>query len=134
MGILDDDFRKELCDLLMLVGDKDVKGVINQFIYMGVLDYTMDTADLKRDLRDLFFRYLNEDARGLNDVFDKLLSLMQDYGIILPNEFAAMARSLSMIEDVSSGLDPNVDMMASIEPIAKTEVKDRTNIKKNHWR
>ena len=129
VGIFDDDFRKELCDLLMLVGDKDVKGVINQFIYMGVLDYTMDTADLKRDLRDLFFRYLNDDAGGLNDVLDKLLSLMQDYGIILPNEFATMARSLSMIESVSSGVDPNVDMMASIEPIAKTEVKKRTNIK-----
>jgi ubiquinone biosynthesis protein len=40
-----------------------------------------------------------------------------------------MARSLSMIEAVSSGLDPNVDMMASIEPIAKTEVKNRTDIK-----
>lgn len=129
VGILDDDFRKELCDLLMLVGDKDVKGVINQFIYMGVLNYTMDTTDLKRDLRDLFFRYLNEDAGGLNDVFDKLLALMQEHGIILPNEFATMARSLSMIESVSSNLDPDVDMMASIEPIAKTEVKERTNIK-----
>ena len=129
VGILDDDFRKELCALLMLVGDKDVKGVINQFVYMGVLDYTMDTTDLYRDLRDLFFRYLNEDAGGLNDVLDKLLSLMQDYGIILPNEFATMARSLSMIESVSSSLDPNVDMMVSIEPIAKTEVKNRTNIK-----
>ena len=129
VGILDEDFRKELCDLLMLVGDKDVKGVINQFIYMGVLDYTMDTTDLKRDLRDLFFRYLNEDAGGLNDVLDRLLSLMQDYGIILPNEFATMARSLSMIESVSSNLDPNVDMMASIEPVAKAEVKERTDIK-----
>ena len=129
VGILDDDFRKELCDLLMLVGDKDVKGVINQFIYMGVVDYTMDTTDLKRDLRDLFFRYLNDDVGGLNDIFDKLLSLMQDYGIILPNEFATMARSLSMIESVSSNLDPNVDMMASIEPIATTEVKNRTDLK-----
>lgn len=129
VGILDEDFRKELCDLLMLVGDKDVKGVINQFIYMGVLDYTMDTTDLKRDLRDLFFRYFNDDAGGLNDVLDKLLSLMQDHGIILPNEFATMARSLSMIESVSSNLDPNVDMMASIEPIAKNELKQRTSIK-----
>ena len=129
VGILDEDFRKELCDLLMLVGDKDVKGVVNQFIYMGVLDYTMDTTDLKRDLRDLFFRYLNDDVGGLNDIFDRLLSLMQDYGIILPNEFAMMARSLSMIESVSSSLDPDADMMASIEPIAKTEVKNRTNIK-----
>ena len=129
VGILDEDFRKDLCDLLMLVGDKDVKGVINQFIYMGVVDYTMDTRDLKRDLRDLFFRYLSDDAGGFNDVFDKLLSLMQEYGIILPNEFATMARSLSMIESVATSLDPNVDMMASIEPIANVEVERRTDLK-----
>ena len=129
VGILDEDFRKDLCDLLMLVGEKDVKGVVNQFIYMGVIDYTMDTRDLKRDLRDLFFRYFNENFGGLNDVLDKLLSLMQDYGIILPNEFTTMARSLSMIESVSSNLDPNVDMMAAIKPIAETEIKKRTDIK-----
>ena len=129
VGILDEDFRKDLCDLLMLIGDKDVKGVVNQFIYMGVVDYTMDTRDLKRDLRDLFFRYLNEDGGGLNDVFDKLLSLMQEHGIILPNEFATMGRSLSMIESVVDDLDPNVDMMASIEPIANAEMEKRSSIK-----
>ncbi len=129
VGILDEDFRKDLCDLLMLVGEKDVKGVVNQFIYMGVVDYTMDTRDLKRDLRDLFFRYLNEDAGGFNDVFEKLLSLMQDYGIVLPYEFATMARSLSMIESVASNLDPNVDMMASIEPIAEAEAERRKDLK-----
>lgn len=128
MGILDEDFKKNLCDLLMLIAEKDVKGVINQFIYMGVLDYDMDTTDLKRDLRDLFFRYFNSEVGGLNDILDKLLALMQKHGIILPNDFVTMARSISMIEDVAIGLDPNVDIMASIEPIAKETAKERVNI------
>ena len=34
-----------------------------------------------------------------------------------------------MIESVATTLDPNVDVMASIEPIAKEEIKERTNIK-----
>ena len=128
MGILDEDFKKNLCDLLMLIADKDVKGVINQFIYMGVLDYDMDTRELKRDLRELFFRYFNSEIGGLNDVLDKLLTLMQKHGIILPNDFVTMARSISMIEDVAVGLDPNVDIMASIEPVAKETAKERVNI------
>lgn len=128
MGILDDDFRKNLSDLLMLIADQDVKGVINQFIYMGVLDYDMNTTDLKRDLRDLFFRYFNSDVGGLNDVLDKLLTLMQEYGIILPNDFVTMARGISMIENVATSLDPNVDIMASIEPVAKETVKNRLSI------
>lgn len=129
MGILDDDFRKKLSDMLMLVADQDVNGLINQFIYMGIIDYSMDTTDLKRDLRDLFLRMFASDNTGFNDIFDQMLGLMQDHGIILPTEFVSMARGISMIETVSTTLDPKIDMMASIEPIAKESVQERMNIK-----
>ena len=129
VGILDDDFRKDLCDLLMLIADKDVNGLINQFMYMGVLHYTMDTARLKRDLRDVFFRYFSRDSGGLNEILNKLLGLMQDYGVVLPNEFVSMARGVSMIEADATALDPDVDIMASIEPIVKQAMEERMNIK-----
>ena len=129
MGILDDDFRKKLTDMLMLVADQDINGLINQFIYMGIIDYSMDTTDLKRDLRDLFLRMFASDSTGFNDIFDQMLGLMQDHGIILPTEFVSMARGISMIESVSTTLDPKIDMIASIEPIAKESVKERVNIK-----
>ena len=129
MGILDDDFRKKLTDMLMLVADQDINGLINQFIYMGIIDYSMDTTDLKRDLRDLFLRMFASDSTGFNDIFDQMLGLMQDHGIILPTEFVSMARGISMIESVSTTLDPKIDMIASIEPIAKESVKESVNIK-----
>ena len=129
VGILDDGFRKDLCDMLMLIADQDVDGLVNQFIYMGVLEYNMDTTDLKRDLRDLFFRYFSDNGSGLSGSLEKILSLMQDYGIILPNVFVIMARGISMIESVATTLDPEIDMMASIEPIAKETLKDRLDLK-----
>lgn len=128
-GILDDRFRKDLCDLLMMIADQDVNGLINQFIYMGVLEYNMDTTALKRDLRDLFFRYFAQGSGGLNETLNKLLDLMQDYGVVLPNEFVSMARGVSMIESVAITLDPDVDIMASIEPIVKKAIEERTNLK-----
>ena len=129
VGILDEGFRKDLCDFLMLIADQDVNGVINQFIYMGVLDYSMDTTNLKRDLRDLFFRYFSHGFAGLNEILTKLLDLMQDYGVVLPNEFVSMARGVSMIEADVTSLDPDIDIMAAIEPIAKQAMKERMNIK-----
>ena len=129
VGILDDDFRKDLCDLLVLLGDKDVNGLINQFVYMGIIKYDMDTTNLKRDLREMFFRFFAESSSGLNEILDKLLNLMQDYEVILPNEFVSMARGISMIEADATSLDPNVDIMASIEPIVKEVMEERTNIK-----
>lgn len=129
VGILDDRFRKDLCDLLMLLGDQDVNGLINQFIYMGVLEYDRDTTSLKRDLRDLFFRHFSQGSGGLNETLNKLLDLMQDYGVVLPNEFVSMARGISMIEADATTLDPNVDIMASIEPIVKQAMEERMNLK-----
>ncbi len=129
VAILDDGFRKDLCDMLMLIADQDVNGLVNQFIYMGILDYTMDTTVLKRDLRDLFFRFFANDAGGLDEVLNKLLDLMQDYGVVLPNEFVSMARGISMIEADATALDPNVDVMASIEPVAQEVINERTDLK-----
>ena len=129
VGILDDDFRKNLCDLLMLIADQDVNGLVNQFMYMGVLDYSMDTTTLKRDMRDLFFRFFADNSCGLNEILNRLLDLMQDYNVVLPNEFVSMARGISMIEADASALDPNMDVMASIEPIAKEVIGERMNIK-----
>jgi ubiquinone biosynthesis protein len=129
VGILDDGFRKDLCDLLMMIADQDVNGLINQFMYMGVLKYDMETTNLKRDLRDLFFRYFSQGKGGLNETLMKLLDLMQDYEVILPNEFVSMARGISMIEANATALDPDIDVIASIEPIAKEAMKERTDIK-----
>ncbi|WP_143714293.1 hypothetical protein [Methanobrevibacter ruminantium] len=61
----------------------------------------------------------------------KLLDLMQDYNVILPNEFVSMARGISMIESVATTLDPKIDVMASIEPIVKEVMEERMNIKES---
>ena len=131
VGILDDDFRKDLCDLLMLIDDQDVNGLVNQFTYMGIISYSMDTTTLKRDLRDLLFRYFAKDSSSMNEILNNLLDLMQDYNVILPNEFVSMARGISMIESVSMALDPTLDVMASIEPLVKQVMEERTNLKES---
>ena len=131
IGILDDDFRKDLCDLLMMIADRDVNGLVNQFIYMGVIEYNRDTTTLKRDLRDLLFRYIANGSHGLNETLMKMLDLMQDYEVILPNEFVSMARGISMIESVATSLDSDIDIIASVEPIIKEVMKERINIKES---
>lgn len=131
IGILDDDFRKDLCELLMLLSDQDVNGLINQFTYMGILSYDMDTTNLKRDLREMFFRFFADNSVGLNESLNKLLDLMQDYEVILPNEFVSMARGISMIESDATSLDPDVDIIASIEPLVKEVMQEKVNIKES---
>ena len=130
MGFFDEEFKKNLSELMILFVDQDVDGLINQLMYMDILDYDIETRTLKRDLNDLFGRYFGVELNRFNGVLEELLNLMQEYGVILPNEFVTMARGLSMVEAIAQNLDPEIDVFASIKPVAKQIAKERVNPKK----
>ena len=130
MGVFDEEFKKNLSELMVLFVDQDIEGLINQLMYMDILDYDIDTRTLKRDLNDLFGRYFGVELNRFNGVLEELLSLMQDYGVILPNEFVTMARGLSMIEAIAQNLDPEIDVFASIKPVAKQIARQRMDPRK----
>ena len=129
MGVFDEEFKKNLSELMVLFVDQDIDGLINQLMYMDILDYDIETRTLKRDLNDLFGRYFGVELNRFNGVLEELLKLMQEYGVILPNEFVTMARGLSMIEAIAQNLDPEIDVFASIKPVAKHIAKQRLSPK-----
>ena len=129
MGFFDEEFKRNLSELMLVFVDQDVDGVINQLMYMDILDYDVDTKTLKRDLNDLFGRYFGVELNRFNGVLDELLNLMQEYGVILPNEFVTMARGLSMVEAIAENLDPDIDIFASIKPVAKHIARERISPK-----
>ena len=129
MGSFDQDFKRNLSEVMLLFVDQDVDGLIDQLMYMEILDYDIDTRTLKRDMNDLFGRYFGVSLNRFDGVLEALLSLMQDYGVILPNEVVTMARGLSMIEAIAHNLDPEIDVFASIKPIAKEIARQKANPK-----
>ena len=129
MGFFDEKFKKDLSEVVLLFMDQDVDGLINQLMYMDILDYDINTSSLRRDLNDLFGRYFGVQLNRFDGVLEALLSLMQEYGVILPNEVVTMARGLSMIEAIAHNLDPEIDVFASIKPVAKQIAKQRMSPK-----
>ena len=129
MGIFDDEFKRNLSEVILLFVDQDVDGLINQLMYMDILDYDIDTKTLRRDLNDLFGRYFGVQLNRFDGVLEALLNLMQEYGVIIPNEIVTMARGLSMIEAIAHNLDPEIDVFASIKPIATEIARERVSPK-----
>lgn len=129
MGFFDEQFKKDLSEAVILLVDQDVEGLINQLMYMDILDYDADTKTLKRDLNDLFARYFGVQLNRFNGILDELLTLMKEYGVVLPNELVTMARGISMVEAIAENLDPDIDIFASVKPIAKQIAKERVNPK-----
>lgn len=125
MGFFDENFKRNLSELMLLFVDQDVDGLINQLMYMDILDYDIETKELRRDLNDMFGRYFGVELNRFDGVLEELLNLMQEYGVILPNEIVTMARGLSMVEAIAENLDPEIDVFASIKPVATQIAKQR---------
>lgn len=129
MGFFDEEFKRNLSEVMVLFVDQDVDGLINQLMYMDILDYDVDTKNLRRDLNDLFGRYFGVELSRFDGVLDALMNLMQEYGVILPNEVVVMARGLSMVEAIAHNLDPDLDVFASVKPVAAQIARQRLNPK-----
>ena len=130
MGFFDEDFKRNLSEAMILLVDQDVDGLINQMMYMDILDYDIDTKPLKRDLNDMFGRYFGVELNRFDGILEELMRLMKEYGVILPNELVTMARGISMVEAIAHNLDPEIDIFASIMPVAKQIAKERVSPKK----
>lgn len=130
MGILDDEFRQDLAELMINFSDHNIDGLINQLIRMDILNEKTDINLLKSDLNDLFSKYYGMELSRFNGIIEDLLFLMQKYEIRLPNEFVLMARGLSMVENIGLHLDPNINVVEYLKPIARKLIVQRYNPKK----
>ena len=130
MGVLDDEFRQDLAELMINFSDHNIDGLINQLIRMDILNEKTDINILKSDLNDLFAKYYGMELSRFNGIIEDLLFLMQKYEVRLPNEFVLMARGLSMVENIALRLDPNINVVEYLKPIATRLIAQRYNPKK----
>ena len=130
VGVLDDEFRQDFAELMIHFADRNIDGLINQLIYMDILNEKVDISILRGDITDLFSKYYGVELSRFNGVIEDLLYLMQKYNVRLPNELVLMARGLSMVENIGQHLDPEIDVVALLRPIAKKLMIQRYNPKR----
>ena len=130
MGVLDDEFRQDLAELMINFSDHNIDGLINQLIRMDILNEKTDINILRSDLNDLFSKYYGMELSRFNGIIEDLLFLMQKYDVRLPNEFVLMARGLSMVENIGLRLDPDINVVEYLKPIATRLIAQRYNPKK----
>ncbi len=125
MGVLDDEFKQNLAELIIYFIDNNVSGMISQLTYMGMIDEHVDTKALKYDLTDMMYKYygaeLNEVHGGMND----LIHLMRKYHVSMPREFVLLARGIGMVEETGKKLDPNFNAVKVFKPIMKKVIRKK---------
>ena len=125
MGILDREFREDLADLVIHYLENNVKGVMNQLVYMGIINENIDMKAFKNDLTGIMYRFygvgLNEMHGGLNG----LISLMRKYNVQVPGEFSLLVRGIALVEDTVERLDPNFDPVEEFKPMARSVMRKK---------
>lgn len=125
MGILDQEFREDCAELLMHYLENNVKGVMNQLIYMGIIDEKIDMRAFKNDLTGLMYRFygvgLNEMHGGLNG----LIPLMRKYNVQIPGEISLLIRGIALVEDTVERLDPDFDPVEEFKPMARSVMRQK---------
>lgn len=127
MGILDQEFREDFAELVMHYLENNVKGVMNQLVYMGIINENIDMKAFKNDLTGIMYRFygvgLNEMHGGLNG----LISLMRKYNVQIPGEISLLIRGIALVEDTGERLDPDFNPVEEFKPMAREVMRQRVS-------
>ncbi len=129
MGHLDMDFVNNLAELFTYIVDYDLNGIINQLLYMEIINDTVDIKSLKYDLIDIIDQSYGADIKDLGGFINEFSTpdLMEKYKIELPKDFILLGKVLGFLEELGNSLDPNFNTIEVTEPLIKKLLAQRLN-------
>ncbi len=125
MGVVNDNFRSNFAQLILLLLDGNSHHLINQLLYMNIITPEQNTEEFKEDVDDLLNSYIGVDMDQMDGIFDDLMNVMINHNIILPREFVMIGRGILLIEEAGDKLDPHFNLTAELEKFAKDMIKSK---------
>ena len=125
MGVVNDTFRSNFAQLILLLLDGNSHHLINQMLYMNIITPEQNTTEFKEDVDDLLNSYIGVDLDQMDGIFDKLMDVMINHNIILPREFVMIGRGIILIEEAGDKLDPHFNLTGELETFAKKMIKSK---------
>ena len=119
MGILSENFKETLAELILLLIGRNSNNIIKQLIYMDIITPAQNTDKLKTDLDDLLNLYYGAELRNMDGLLDDLLNVMVENNIALPREFVMIGRGIALIEDTGKQLDPTFNAAEELKKLSR---------------
>lgn len=126
-GTLDEELIENLARILTTGINKDIPGLIDVFIELGIVREEMNTRELRSDLRAFIERYYGVSLTGIEvrNVIDEAFEISRRYRMRFPQDLILLGKALSTIEGITQKLDPEFDMIENLRPFVKELVKRR---------
>jgi ubiquinone biosynthesis protein len=121
VGRLSPERKDQLVRMLMGIAFGNGHLVVRSLIELGTLTGRVNMRDLERDIDRLRERFVTLPLREmkLGEVFSEIFGVAFKYRIVIPTEFTMLAKSLVTLEGLVASLDPGVNILEVVEPIAK---------------
>ena len=119
MGVLNDDFRTNFSQLILLLLDGNSNNLIKQMIYMGILTPQQDTEELRMDIDDLLNSFMGLELNEIHGIFNSLIDVMVRHNVSLPREFVMIGRGVLLIEDTGDKLDSEFNITLGLKKFAR---------------
>jgi ubiquinone biosynthesis protein len=113
--------RDAVFDMLLAVFDDDVRGATEAVLTMCGMPSHADIAQLEVELGQIMAGYRRSQTMGggLDDLVQKLLTMMRVHQLHLPTELTVLLTTLGMVDGVASQIDPDYRLVDVAKPFAK---------------
>ncbi len=123
VGELSEANRKNLLEILDAIVFEDVERLMNLLLQMAIIKAEVDRYTLYVDIENFFYQYISKNLADIHigEFFNDVLSVARKHGLVMPNDFIMLGKSLAIIEGVVSDFDTDVNVME----IAKSYVREQ---------
>ena len=122
VGILDEDFKQNLAQLILLLINGNASSIINQLTYMNIITKSQNTSELNEDINDLIKKYYGAELKSMDGLVESLINIMIKHEVVLPREFIMIGRGITLIEDSGKKLDPNFNTSNELKKLSRKMV------------
>ncbi len=131
MGYVSELLRENIANLLMALVKKDFDGIIDEYIEMRIVPEDVDKDQFRREFRTDLQEFM-EPLYGLTlkeinfaSYFNALTELAIRHHLKLPTDLLLVNKTMLVLENIGSRLDPNFDFISAAEPFAAKVMRGR---------
>lgn len=128
-GQIDEEMLGQLVISLTAAVNREPDVVVEVLADMGALTDNTDRRQLRREFMELIDKYYGLPLQrfDLQTLFYEITGLIQRNHVLLPREFVLMGKALVQIGGVGLQLDPELDLLAMIQPKIRDMIAKRLN-------
>ncbi|MEL4893874.1 ABC1 kinase family protein [Crocosphaera sp. Alani8] len=113
--------KDQMIEVFFAVLKKDTDTVVDNLVYMGLIEPLNDMKPVKRIISFLLdnFRDKPVDVRAFEQVSDEVYLMFKSQPFRLPPQMTFILKSLTTLDGIARALDPKYNLLAASQPFVK---------------